>query len=52
MGENPFYVFSHLKLESLRVSNFCSFYFGRGGELEEEEDILGEENEAFTSKSI
>ena len=29
-------VFSHPKLESLRVCNFCSFYFGRG-ELEEED---------------
>ena len=39
MGEHPFFGFSHPKLKSLRVLNFYFFYFGRIGELEEEDDI-------------
>ena len=46
MGEHPFYGFSHSNLKSLRISNFCSFYLGKGGELEEED------NEVFTFKSV
>ena len=44
-GSTPILDFSHPKLESLRVSIFCSFYFGRGGELEEEEEEEEEEED-------